>query len=170
MSKYALPTEINLDQLLADIPKLFDHTYDIDDVIHAFLNDKHSTHWLNTENGTITQEKPTNTKADHLFQITPLPLSFLDTLKTHPKRNTLEEDELKALDIWLAQTKRLHTLIPLLAENRAGGWLRERVKDATLDWLDLNNLIPPSMRHVRDDSLFNSPPTEKKVKVSVTSE
>ena len=86
--------------------------------------------------------------APHLFPLEPLPHGFMHSLATSPERRLLNADDqtvLADLLTTLTPTDLPHHF-PL--HGRVGGWLRERVKDAALEWLDLHDLIPPSMRHI----------------------
>lgn len=123
---------------------LFTHRYDIDDIIAALCAS--TPQYLETETGTLSPTKPA-TKPSHTFLIEPLPAGFITELQNHPEKNHLTEDDLAILTHLLA-TATVQSLPMHFAQNRVGGWLRERVKDAALEWLDTNDLIPPSMRHI----------------------
>ena len=126
-------------------PHLFAHRYDIDDILAAFCAATPS--YLNTTNGTFSANPPANTPATNVFPLEPLPASFLTELSTHAELRHLSPPEQAQLHTLLA-TATVQTLPGLFPEGRPGGWLRERVKEAALEWLDSHNLIPPSMRHI----------------------
>ena len=126
-------------------PHLFAHKYDIDDILAALCAE--SPAYLNTTNGTFSPTPPANTPPANIFPIEPLPASFIKELTTHAERQHLNTAEQATLHTWL-QTASVQTLPELFAEGRPGGWIRERVKEVALEWLDSHNLIPPSMRHI----------------------
>jgi hypothetical protein len=135
---------------------LFTHKYDIDDLIAALCASQNQ--WLNTQTGAFSVAEPT-VPATHRFVVEPLPASFARSLATSPEAITLSAEEQAQLKQAMAALTGI-TQLPAQFENgRLGGWLRERVKDAALDWLDGNNLIPPSMRHInraKAAKLYNS--------------
>lgn len=135
---------------------LFTHKYDIDDLIAALCAPQNQ--WLNTQNGTFSATEPT-VPVTHRFVVEPLPASFAHSLATSPETVNLNPAEQSDLT-QLMSTLTSITQLPTQFENgRLGGWLRERVKDAALDWLDGNDLIPPSMRHInraKAIKLYNS--------------
>ncbi len=124
---------------------LFTHKYDIDDIIAALC--AASPSWLDTRTGKLTATQPSDIPAKHLFRIEPLPASFLTEVATGADKNHLSDDDLAIITHILATTG-MQQLPQHFAQGRAGGWIRERVKDAALEWLDVNDLIPPSMRHI----------------------
>lgn len=126
-------------------PHLFTHVYDIDVVIAALCSKKNQ--WLETQTGTLSESEPTNIPTSHRFPIEPLPQNFLTQLPHHPEASVLSEIEKSALH-QLSTQSTIFSLPQHFVESRLGGWLRERVKDAALEWLDVNDLIPPSMRHI----------------------
>ncbi len=126
-------------------PHLFTHKYDIDDILAALCATSPS--WLNTQTGAITATEPSNTPQTHRFQIYPLPASYLQEIATSSDKLHLSEDDLATITYILGTTT-LQKLPQHFAQGRAGGWLRERVKDTALEWLDTHDLIPPSMRHI----------------------
>jgi hypothetical protein len=157
---------------------LYDHKYDIDDVIRALCGDDHTGRWLLcTRDGTLVQEKPGGDTCalqdgddqNHWHVISPLPPSFIQEVKTHYKLKVLPpETRTEILDI-LNDIKDMNEYFNKLDEGYAGGWLRDRLKDVALEWLDMRGLIPPSMRHVKDDALGpltmeDAPP--RRVKIS----
>ena len=154
-------------------PHLFDHKYDIDDLINAFCGSDHAGRWLlNSRSGkTIAETAETNTQTfkdgddeNHWHEITPLPASFLQELLRHPKQNKLNDSEKEILTSHLNQSSQTSDLKTMFDEGRVGGWLRERVKEAVIDWLEMKDMIPPSMRHVRDSNLFGAPPAPSEIK------
>jgi hypothetical protein len=127
------------------IPQLFQHQFDIDDLIATLCGP--APQWLNTTNGTLSPAEPT-VPSSHKFLLAPLPASFVAGLATSPELRLLEPADQAALQA-LLPTLMVGGLTPQFkAETRLGGWLRERVKEAALEWLDAHNLIPPSMRHI----------------------
>lgn len=124
---------------------LFAHKYDIDDLLAALCASSPSV--LDTRSGTLTATAPQDAPPKNIFSIDPLPASFLTELAQSPERIHLTPDEQTTLTHWL-QTATIATLPQHFAQGRTGGWLRERIKDAALEWLDLHDLIPPSMRHI----------------------
>ncbi|MDD9911551.1 MAG: hypothetical protein OXR68_01460 [Alphaproteobacteria bacterium] len=155
---------------------LFDHVFDIDDVITALCGDHHTGRWvLNSREGSLTAEDAdaSSTLKDgdddgHIHIIEPLPLSFLEQLKTHPKLAHTAEDTQQEILQKLSDAKSLHALLQASHESLADGWIRERMKDVALDWLDARGMIPPSMRHVREDNLFGNSPSATEIKVNIS--
>lgn len=128
------------------IPQLYQHTYDIDTLIMALCSP--SPQWLDTTNGSLHAEEPTIAPTSHRFVLEPLPASFIGSLGTSPERRLLDEADVLALDALLPTLTIEHMGEKLQQPTRLGGWLRERVKEVALEWLDMHNLIPPSMRHI----------------------
>lgn len=126
-------------------PHLFNHVYDIDLILAALCGPAPVI--LNTHNGTFTAQAPAGVPPTHLFPLEPLPAAFVTELTTHPELRHLSSDEQHILHSWLAAGT-VTSLPEHFAQGRPGGWLRERVKEAALDWLDSHDLIPPSMRHI----------------------
>lgn len=125
---------------------LFTHRYDIDDIITALCGPQ--TVWLETQGGTLSPTRPANAPQSHIFSLEPLPPVFLNELATSPELNRLTPEEQTELQT-LLQTLTISALGTQLHQpTRLSGWLRERLKEAALEWLDANNLIPPSMRHI----------------------
>tara|TARA_B100000614_G_scaffold250556_1_gene260746 strand:- start:599 stop:1066 length:468 start_codon:yes stop_codon:yes gene_type:complete len=145
--------------------KLFNHTYDIDELIRAFCDSSAPAWQLDTSDGSLTPLKSTgiDTSPKHIFEIAPLPESFTEELKINLNK------DMQVSDIKLEIKDRIDGLttladLPHTFENdRAGGWLREQVKTVVLEWLDMHNLIPPSMRHVRAKGL----PSQGAGKISI---
>lgn len=152
---------------------LYDHKFDIDDIIAALCADDHGTpatggRWiLNTRSKQLIREaadaptapQPDGADNNHWHVIEPLPLSFLNEIRTHHTFMHKEKNEQQHIDSILSSVTHMHQLpAHFNTADMAGGWLRERVKDAALEWLDMRGLIPPSMRHVRDSSPFSAPP------------
>lgn len=135
---------------------LYDHKFDVDDVIFALCGDHHNGRWLlHTRHGELIQEpasaqQPINDGDDHnhWHEILPLPKTFLAEMLNTPAYTRLTDTEKAEVNTLLAEVNTLATLPPLFEQSFAGGWLRERVKDAALKWLDGRGLIPPSMKHV----------------------
>lgn len=123
---------------------LFNHKYDIDDLIAALCAP--TPQWLNTEAGTWSAEEPTSAPT-HRFLLEPLPAAYLAEIAHSTEQTHLSETEKAEIQTILAGTT-VQQLPQHFNEGRTGGWLRERVKDAALEWLDGNDLIPPSMRHI----------------------
>ncbi len=155
---------------------LFDHKFDIDDILRALCGDDHNGRWLLcTRDGTLYEEQPTDETTsvqdgddrNHWHVITPLPTSFIAEVKTHEKRSALTADEQTQLDTCLADVHYTYQLLPLFEEGRLGGWVRERVKEAALEWLDVKDLIPPSMRHVYDATVEAGTKTAKDGDISI---
>lgn len=145
-------------------PLLYDHKFDIDDIIGALCSTQPC--YLNTRSG-IFENDTAQPETTHLHRLEPLPASFITELTTHPKRSRLSEADNTALTTLLTTTLHAPALLPpYFEQGMLGGWLRERVKEVALEWLDMRNLIPPSMRHVKDVSMFSSLPTGT-IKVSV---
>lgn len=135
---------------------LYDHKFDVDDVIFALCGDNHTGRWLlNTRKGELIQEDPAAPLAiengddnNHWHEILPLPKAFMDEMLESPAYTRLTDAEKQDLQAHLEGTTQLADLPPLFETGFSGGWLRERVKDASLKWLDARGLIPPSMTHV----------------------
>ncbi|PZP40335.1 MAG: hypothetical protein DI585_01280 [Pseudomonas fluorescens] len=124
---------------------LFNHKYDIDDIISALCGT--AAQWLNTQNGTLSATEPTEAPESHRFLIEPLPASCLKEIANSSEQLHLSEDDKVALSHILSSAT-VQSLPQHFAQGRIGGWLRERIKDTALEWLDTHDLIPPSMRHI----------------------
>jgi hypothetical protein len=140
-------------------PFLFTHRYDIDMLIHALCTAPAQGLYLNTQTGKV--EEQITAPANHSFKLEVLPNSILDELEHHPmlaKTDDTTHSQIKALLKNAHQnSKGLAELPRYFEQGLAGGWLRERIKDYALEWLDGHNLIPPSMRHVpRQTRALNS--------------
>jgi hypothetical protein len=142
-------------------PFLFTHRYDIDLVITALC--AREPHWLNTETGEV-QQAPSPGAEGHLFEITPLPGSVRESLLTHPDLRFLDEPDQQALQALIAETP-IAQYPQMFGEGRAGGWLRERLKDYALEFLDAHGLIPPSLRHINRNTAPQGPGGTKIVKI-----
>lgn len=119
-----------MDNAFLNTPHLYRHRFDIDDVITRLCASQPSI--LNTGDGTFTVE--------------PLPLSYIEEALAHPSLPHLPpptQAEVRTISGTLNSLGQL----PQHFGTPAGDWLRERIKDAALEWLDANNLIPPSMKH-----------------------
>lgn len=126
-------------------PHLFTHKYDIDTIIAALCGT--TPQWLETATGSLSATQPTGIEPTHVFAIEPLPESFLKELANSPETAHLSpEQQAELTEILVTHT--IATLPESFAHGRTGGWIRERVKEAALEWLDTHNLIPPSMRHI----------------------
>ena len=135
---------------------LFSHKYDIDDLLAALCAP--APLWLDTQTGNISSAEPTAVPEKNRFRIEPLPPSFLNEIAGSDDNQHLSEND-KAIVSHILKTTTIQTLPATFAQGRAGGWLRERVKEAALEWLDLHDLIPPSMRHInraKAAKLYNS--------------
>lgn len=126
-------------------PHLFNHKYDIDDILTALCGP--SVAWLETQTGTISVKERTDVPTSHCFRLDPLPPSFINELLNSPETMHLSAAE-KTEITHILTTSTVQQLPAHFGSGRSGGWLRERVKDAALEWLDTNDLIPPSMRHI----------------------
>lgn len=145
------------------IPQLFQHQFDIDDVIAALCGP--TPLWLNTTNGALSPTMP-EVPSSHRFCLEPLPAGFLTQLTNSPELRLLSAPDQAVLQA-LLPTLTLGTLPPHFNNGtRVGGWLRERVKDAALEWLDLHQLIPPSMRHINR----RTAPAVKGATISITAD
>lgn len=113
-----------------DTPYLYRHRYDIDDVILRLCAQTPSD--LNTGSGT--------------FPVEPLPLHYLQEALAHPSLPHLPQSTQTEIQTIASNLTSLH-ILPQHFGTPGGDWLRERIKDAALEWLDANNLIPPSMKH-----------------------
>lgn len=128
-----------------ETPHLFSHTYDIDTIIAALCAP--TPQWLETDSGTLSITEPTHISENRRFPISPLPSIFLTSLPGNPEVEQLSPEHRTQLEEVLSNAT-IQTLPSLFTNSRVGGWLRERVKEAALEWLDVNDLIPPSMRHI----------------------
>ena len=142
--------------------KLFDHKYDIDDIIHALCQPTGRT-VLSTRDGSWRHEMTFSPIADgddsgYFHVIEPLPKTFLKEIITSEKYHRLSESEKNSVKKLLHNAKSCSELPNLFADGMAGGFIREQVKIAALEWLDMKNTIPPSMRHVTDISALSAVP------------
>ena len=89
-------------------PFLFDHKYDVDDIITALCGNHHSGRWLlNTREGELRQEKAeekTNIQdgddENHWHEITPLSTAYISELRTHEKFSLVtDEDKAEILSL-----------------------------------------------------------------------
>ena len=142
--------------------KLFDHKYDIDELIEAFCSGHISSVWvLNTRNAEITP-LPSNDDVEdggdnnHIHIIESLPPSFMDELTQNYKFSKLGEETQKEVVSIINNCTNVHDLLKHAYDNDAGSYIIKTLKAACLDWLDMRNLIPPSMRHTSDMSMFDS--------------
>ncbi len=144
--------------------KLFKHKYDIDDVLRALCGDDfNGTWWLHTapketegEQGkgelipVAQNNKDTYEESEFWFKVEPLPFTPIQQeLKNHHERARLTEEQQAELDTILHASHSMFDLFTAFNKGVVGGWLRERIKEEALEWLDERQMIPPSMRHVR---------------------
>lgn len=153
---------------------LYDHKFDIDDVIYALCGDGTHSRWLlGTRN---SQLLPTAEATDirdgddnnHWHEIHCLPNSYIKELMRHEKITLLADTDAARLHALLQSATAMYQLPAFFEEDRVGGWLRERIKEEALEWLDMRGLIPPSMKHVYDvQAAANRQPTDKhKINIS----
>lgn len=127
-------------------PHLYDHKFDIDDIIAAMLSGQGQ--YLETRTG-ILSATPPQVDAKHTFHLEPLPFTWLADIENHDEYSRLTPAEQADLTVLITTTSTLEQLKPtVFGGTLLGGWLRERVKEESLQWLADNNLIPPSMRHI----------------------
>ena len=150
-------------------PYLYDHKFDIDDLIAARLGS--SALYLETRTGTLGATLPEVDDA-HRFIVPILPLEWLAGLETHDEYFRLQPPERAELERLVQATTQLQSLLPLVfGPSTLGGWLRERLKEECLQWLADNNLIPPSMRHINGVPKAKAAPAPGNVKkVTIASE
>lgn len=157
--------------------KLFDHKYDIDDLLRAFCADTHHGRLLlNSATGDVIAEAPENAptqhiadgdNANHWHVIEPLPISILAEVTASFRFKNLEAEEQAHVLSIINNTPTMHALAEQFDNaGFAGGWLREQVRSVILDWLDERDMIPPSMRHVRDKSALTTLPNLAKVAIT----
>ncbi len=146
---------------------LFDHVFDIDDVLPAFCGDHHAGRWLlcTRDGRLIAETDATDTHqiqdgddANHWHVIAPLPVSFIEHLKNHEKLGRLSTEVQADVQSILAKCTQVHHLTQYFDQGQAGGWVRDRVKAEAMNWMDARGLIPPSMRHVREDAISGNTP------------
>lgn len=157
--------------------KLFDHKYDIDELILAFCSGhKHSKWVLNTRSGLIAPldlktEVEDGSDKGHVHIIESLPKSFLKELTMNNRFKQLDDKTKKEVLSIIDSCNNTFDLIQYFHEGQAGSYIVKTLKAACLDWLDMRNLIPPSMRHTSDMSMFDSlnagSGQQYKVKVSI---
>lgn len=124
---------------------LYDHHFDIDQILTAFCAE--TSCWLNSRTGQITPKKPDEPEK-FTHKIEPLPMSFIEEISLLAKRAHLHEKDAEALGSFIKHAE-IQDLPAFFDEGFAGGFVRESVKNVALEWLDEERLIPPSMRHVR---------------------
>jgi hypothetical protein len=122
---------VKMSHSFLETPHLYRHRYDIDDVIARLCADIPSV--LDTGAGR--------------FPLEPLPVSYLAETPAHPSFAKLPPETQAAVRDLIANTQHLSDLLPQFGATPAAEWLRERLKDAALEWLDASDLIPPSMKH-----------------------
>lgn len=142
--------------------KLFDHKYDIDKLMLAFCSGHESKKWvLNTRNGDIFKFDANSNLQDgddkgHIHIIESLPLSFFDELTSNYKFKKLDSATQRSVQNIIDECDTVFDLTEHFFESDAGSYIVKSIKAACLDWLDMRNLIPPSMRHTSDMSMFDS--------------
>lgn len=138
--------------------KLYDHKFDIDDVLRALCGDDHTGRWLlNSRTKELVQETPesaTTTWQDgddnnHVHIIEPLPVSYLHELRQSLKNAKLTDNERQHTATLLDTCTSMYDVYALFPQHeRVGAWLREQIKKTALEWLDERQMVPPSMKHV----------------------
>lgn len=155
---------------------LYDHKFDVDDVIRALCGDDHEGRWLlSTRNGDLIAEglfdkKDVNEGDDnnHWHVITPLPLTYITEISQSFKMMDLAGDDRHALRDLLGSIDKLYHILESLNDERYGQWLYDRLKEEALEWLDERDLIPPSMHHVRQVGMPSSSSGKFKVKITTS--
>jgi hypothetical protein len=157
---------------------LYDHKFDVDDIIRALCGDDHEGRWLlSTRDGTLIQEALFDAQTadikqgdddNHWHVITPLPVTYVTELTMSGKMMDLLDLNRRALRDLLGKISRMHHVLPALTDERYGYWLYERLKEESLEWLDEKDLIPPSMHHVRNVGMPGGKISEK-LKVEIIS-
>lgn len=139
--------------------KLYDHKFDIDDIILALCGNNHNGRWLlNTYTGElIAEEQNAETSSisdgdenNHWHVIEALPNSFINEMLTCAEYRRLEETEQSDISSLLTNVEECHKLPSLFTAELAGGWIREQVKKCAIEWIDMRGILPPSMKHVTD--------------------
>ena len=157
--------------------KLFSHKYDIDLIIRALCGEEKTAYTLNTDKGILIEESPegvfktevldnslsktayTARKEENgtkLFKIDPLPNSFISELILKSGVSKLTDNQKDETKTLLTACEKTENLPTHFHKGVIGGWLREQVKKEALEWLDLNGLIPPSMGHITDVSMYDT--------------
>ncbi len=162
--------ETELDQFTA---LLYDHKFDIDDILVALCGSNHQGRWLlNSRTNNIIQEQKGDAATssikdgddnNHWHVITPLSNNFLTEMQQTPAFHRLTTPEKSEIKNILDNTKEMQDLTSLFNKGFAGGWIRERIKDAALLWLDSKDMIPPSMKHVYRKHVVASRTTPDKI-------
>ena len=157
--------------------KLFDHKYDIDELMLAFCSGHVGDKWvLNTRDGVISKWDENSSVCDgddkgHIHIIESLPKSFLDELTMNHRFKQLDAQTREEVLSIINNSQTVHDLINHFHDGQAGSYIVKTLKAACLDWLDMRNLIPPSMRHTSDMSMFDSLSSgsgqQFKVKISI---
>ena len=153
-------------------PLLYDHKFDIDDIIQALCNrapagGPHAGRWLlHTRTGELVAEDE-STGSEHIlegddtghwFVIESLNCASVAPLLRHPATAKLAPAELARLTEIINTTKYISDIPDFFDEGIPGAFLRERIKEIALEWLAEKNLIPPSMRHIKSAAeLFRAP-------------
>jgi hypothetical protein len=161
---------------LLNSPHLYDHKFDVDDIIRGLCGDDHEGRWLlNTREGKLIDEPLFDAETasiqqgdddNHWHIIRPLPVTYVTELTANGKMMDLVDLHRRPLRDLLGTISKTHHILPELSDERYGYWLYERLKEEALEWLDERSLIPPSMRHVRDVGLPNKPSHKLRVKIT----
>ncbi len=164
----------NLDISTFSHTHLYDHKFDVDDIIHALCSAGDASFagrfLLDTEEKELLQDTGVHAsvkegdKDGHIFEITPLPLESLKTeLTSHVMLQRLTEEDRQAVLTQIDTSTHIADFPALFEQEHTGGWLRERIKEKALEWLDARNLIPPSMDHVYDRDIYKTPPAKTQI-------
>lgn len=161
--------------------KLFDHKYDIDDIIFAFLQTGFEGRMiLNSTTGELLTEAPLSKSTssslpsshqtahlqdgdnnNHIHIIEPLPVVFFENLTKGAEFKKLKEEIQTEVRARLTNAD-YKNLADTFSESFAASWIRGQVKAMAIEWLEMKDMIPPSMRHVRDiPALKERSPIEK---------
>lgn len=154
---------------------LYDHKFDVDQIIHALCGGADVSFTgrflLDTENKQLIKDSGTYKDMKegdlngHIFEIVPLPLESLKPeLTSHMMLSRLNEEDRTAVLAQLESSSHVAELCPLFEKGTTGGWLRERIKEKAMEWLDARHLIPPSMTHVYDGDIYNTQPAKTQIK------
>lgn len=137
------------------VPQLFNHQYDIDPLIIAFASSDTPGDWtLNTTNGSITppqgpqEQAQAPANAPHCYTFHPLPATFHHTLTGHFAFKRLPPNQQQQVQAFIAKLPTLSAVIPHFNQTPEADFLRERIKEAVVEWLTETDLLPPSMRHL----------------------
>lgn len=143
---------------------LFKHKYDIDDVLRALCGDDFNGRWfLNTkpkqDNGEQgagelipeAADAPEKIQAsEFMIEVEPLPFKAIqEELTTHKELTRLDDNQKEQVLRTIKEASSMFDIHQAFSTGFEGGWLRERIKEEAMDWLDERDMVPPSMRHVR---------------------